>query len=143
MSKLGPDHYRYVDEIGPKGVAIVCETYIVSGETPACWYVLHEDQSYLLPGNVSGSFWEASYKKARKRILKYEGGKKFCYPTREAALKSYTIRKRWQLKHTENAFQRAKTALAEVTERLKGVAPEGKHVCEGGEYFKQKCWDYC
>lgn len=141
MSKIGPDHYRYTDEISSKGVTIQCETYIVCGETPACWYVIHERDKYLMPGVDKDNYWHGSLKKARKRALKYEGGKKFCYTSRAGALRSYEARKRWQLKHTEHAYQRAKTALAEVRERLQGKPPEKDHVCEGGEYFKQMNWN--
>lgn len=136
-TKIGPDHYRYVDDIGPKGVTIVCEKWLVCGETPQCWYVIPESRSYLM----STSFYAESLKKTRKRILKYAGGKKFCYPTRDEALRSYRIRKQWQLRHTEHAYQRAKTALAELTRITQ--PPEAKHLCDGGDYFKQMNWgDY-
>lgn len=139
---LGPDHYRYVDEVSEKGVTIVCQRWVVCGETDACWYVLPEGRQYLMPGATKGHLYEQAFKKARKRILKYEGGRKFCYKTRDEALRSYTIRKRWQLRHTEHAYQRAKTALAELENRLKGKpAPERLHVCEGGEYFKEMNWE--
>lgn len=134
--KLGPDHYRYVDDIGPEGVTILCETWVVCGETPQCWYVIPEHKSYLL-----GRGWGDSLKLARKRISKYAGGKKRCYQTREEAFNSYRIRKHWQLRHTEHAFQRAKTALSEINRIT--VPPERKHLCEGGEYFKEMNWGMC
>lgn len=132
--KLGPDHYRYVDDIGPEGVTIRCEKWLVCGETPQCWYVIPEAKNYL----VSNSFYAEALKNTRKRILKYAGGKKFCYPTRDEAFKSYRIRKHWQLRHTEHAFQRAKTALAEIN-RI-DTPPALPHICEGGDYFKQMNW---
>lgn len=131
---IGPDHYRYVDDIGPEGVTIRCEKWIVCGETPQCWYVIPEHASYLL----GPAIYADSLKKTRKRVLKYEGGKKLCYPNKDDALRSYRIRKRWQLRHTEHAVQRATTALAEL-ERLTGL-PEDKHLCQGGEYFKELNW---
>ncbi|MFJ2676898.1 hypothetical protein [Pseudomonas sivasensis] len=34
--KLGPIHYRYVDDIGPEGLEVNCVTYQVIGETALC-----------------------------------------------------------------------------------------------------------
>lgn len=133
---LGPIHYRYTDEVGPEGVTINIEKWFVCGETPQCWYVIPEIHHYM----IGSDFYASSLKNERKRISKYPGGKKRCYETLEEAWRSYSIRKRWQIRHTENSFQRAKTAIEEIG-RLSDPPADG-HVCQGGDFFKKKSWDW-
>lgn len=107
---LGPDHYRYVDEICPTGLAITCQRYVVVGETDHCWYILRE----FLNNLFGGSQREASVKKHRKRVLKDGGehGRRYAYTDKALALHSYKARKKWQIRHAELSLERAKAALA-------------------------------
>lgn len=83
-------HYRYFNALEADGTKLYCEIFNVIGETPKCYYVI---QQYL--SNLDESF----KKKYRKRISK-TSVKRYCYPTREEALKSFIARK---VKHIQKA----------------------------------------
>lgn len=111
MTKLGPNHYRYVDEIGPDGLEVRCATYVVIGETAQCWYILDELSVSLFAGpNKAG---ESLRKRYRKRVLKEGGehGRRFAYTDKALALKSYKRRKDWQMRHAQLSLERAKAAI--------------------------------
>lgn len=75
--KPGPDHYRYVDEMDPKGLEVTCKKYVVVGETEQCWYIPDELHNNLLDGSQR----ESLLKQHRKRVLKDGGehGRRFAY----------------------------------------------------------------
>lgn len=131
--KLGPDHYRFVDRIGPNGVVIYCQRYVVVGETEQCYYVIEDG---------CASMWPDFIKKHRLRVLK-RSYKRYCYPDLTEAMRSYKARKRWQLSHAKLAMARAESGYAEA-ERLiafEGLSVESfPHQCEGGEYVKGLNW---
>ncbi|KPY06301.1 Uncharacterized protein ALO57_00044 [Pseudomonas coronafaciens pv. oryzae] len=108
--KLGPDHYRYVDEPDPKGLAVTCRRNVVVGETEQCWYIVSEFHDSLF----GGSQRESLLKQYRKRVLKDGGehGGRFAYTSKELALRSYKQRKAWQLRHAQLSLERAKAAIA-------------------------------
>lgn len=107
--KLGPDHYRYVDELDPKGLEVTCKKYVVIGETDHCWYIVSEFHINLF----GGSQREALLKQYRKRVLKDGGewGRRFAYTDKALALRSYKARKAWQMKHAQLSMERAKAAI--------------------------------
>jgi len=107
--KLGPDHYRYVDELDPKGLEVTCKKYVVIGETDHCWYIVSEFHNNLF----GGSQREALLKQYRKRVLKDGGewGRRFAYTDKALALRSYKARKAWQMKHAQLSMERAKAAI--------------------------------
>lgn len=39
MKTAWPEHYRYIDTIGPEGLEVHCITYTVIGETDQCYYI--------------------------------------------------------------------------------------------------------
>ncbi|WP_246883035.1 hypothetical protein [Pseudomonas sp. Tri1] len=84
--KLGPDHYRYVDELDPKGLEVTCKKYVVIGETDQCWYIVDEFHNNLF----GGSQRESLLKQYRKRVLKDGGehGRRFAYTDKSLALRS-------------------------------------------------------
>ena len=144
-TKLGPDHYRFEDEIGPEGVTIHCRRYIVIGETPHCYYVIRES----LAGYVGQtSDWAQQWlKKHRKRVLK-QSDRRYCYPGLMDALRSYKARKAWQLKHAALAEARATAAHAEAARLIESdvlcvESFSDGHLCEGGEYIKGMNWEGC
>ena len=76
--KLGPDHFRYVDDIGPDGLEIQCITYQVIGETAQCWYIA-DDYTVNMINGYQHSWTAEAVKKRRKRVSKDPGGKRFAY----------------------------------------------------------------
>ncbi|UUQ65181.1 hypothetical protein NLK61_00575 [Pseudomonas fuscovaginae UPB0736] len=42
-----PDHYRYVDEIGPDGVIIACRRFVVVHETEHCYWIVSPNYEYV------------------------------------------------------------------------------------------------
>lgn len=109
MIKLGPDHFRYTDEIGPRGLHVTCEKYVVIGETAQCWYIILEQWNNVF----GGPHREEALKKNRKRVLKAGGewGRRFAYTDKALALKSYKVRKDWQRRHAQLSLERAKAAI--------------------------------
>lgn len=142
MNNTGPDHYRFEEHIGPEGVTLHCKRFVVIGETPCCYYVIHESMRHYAG---QGSDWACQYlKRYRKRVAK-ESYRRYCYPDMRQALESYKQRKRRQLGHAEILESRARAGLDEATRLLKDglLHPEsfeGGHQCEGGEYIKGLNW---
>lgn len=100
--KIGPDHYRYREELVPSGIKIVRDRYIVIGETPKCWYVIHDYyQGYVGYEDVN-PFARDLVARNRKRVLKQQDfGRRYCYSDPKLALHSYRERKRFQLARLE------------------------------------------
>lgn len=109
MKNIGPDHFRYVDELDPKGLEVTCVKYVVVGETAQCWYIVSDFHNSLF----GGSQRESLLKKYRKRVLKLGGehGRRFAYTDKALALKSYKHRKSWQIRHAQLSLERAKSAI--------------------------------
>ncbi|WP_236213973.1 hypothetical protein [Metapseudomonas otitidis] len=133
MSTKWPDHFRYVDQIGPEGVSIVCRRFVVVRESEHCFWIVPPTYEHVAKSRVAAG----RIPKYAKRVLK-ASGKRFAYPDRSAALHSYKQRKRWQISRSELALERAKTALAELEDRTE-IADE--LLCSGGDYIKQLSWD--
>ncbi|WP_236631880.1 hypothetical protein, partial [Pseudomonas tremae] len=112
--KLGPDHYRYVDESDPKGLSVTSRRYVVVGETEQCWYIVSEFHDSLFGESQRESQRESLLKQYRKRVLKNGGdhGGRFAYTSKELALRSYKQCKAWQLRHAQLSLERAKAAIA-------------------------------
>ncbi len=129
-----PDHFRYVDEISPDGVTIVCHRFVVLRESEHCCWIVHEREEHWARRSL-----ERGEKTSRiKRVLKASHGRRYAYPDKAKALHSYKVRKRRQMGHAELAMERAKAAL----EDLKNVdAIEDKHLCSGGDFIKELNWE--
>lgn len=140
--KLGPDHYRYVDELDPKGLEVTCKKYIVIGETECCWYIVDEFHNNLF----GGSQRESLLKKYRKRVLKLgeKHGRRFAYTDKALALRSYKARKSWQIRHAELSLERAKAALAYFgdTKTISTVPTETTLIIPC-EYVQTMNWSEC
>ena len=129
-----PDHFRYIDEISPDGVTIVCQRFVVHRESEHCyWITLERNAGWA-------SEWVAQGRKSPliKRVLKDSSGRRYAYQDKANALRSYKLRKRRQLGHAELALERAKTALADLKEV---VEIEDEHLCAGGDYIKELNWE--
>lgn len=59
-------------------------------------------------------------------VLKDPRGKRYAYPTKELALKSYIIRKQRQMQHASNTYDRAKENLATADRLQRGEIIEEK-----------------
>ena len=110
--KAWPDHYRYIDTIGPEGLEVHCITCQVIGETEQCYYIGDTHTCDLVKG-PKYSWTDEAIKKRRKRVLKEGGewGRRFAYTDKALALRSYKARKAWQMKHAQLSMERAKAAI--------------------------------
>lgn len=112
MKKAWPDHYRYIDTIGPDGLEVHCITYQVIGETAQCYYIGDKYTCDLI--KVPQYSWTAdAVKKRRKRVMKDGGnwGRRFAYTDKALALRSYKARKSWQMRHAQLLLERAQAAI--------------------------------
>jgi len=139
--KLGPDHYRYVDELDPKGLEVTCKKYVVIGETDHCWYIVSEFHNNLF----GGSQRESLLKQYRKRVLKDGGeyGRRFAYTDKALALRSYKQRKSWQMRHAQLSLERAKAAIGYFGDiRVENSIPADRLVVPC-EYIQEMNWSEC
>jgi len=139
--KLGPDHYRYVDELDPKGLEVTCKKYVVIGETNHCWYIVSEFHNNLF----GGSQREYLLKRYRKRVLKDGGehGRRFAYTDKSLALRSYKQRKTWQMRHAQLALERAKAAIGYFGDaRIENTVPPDR-LTVPCEYIQAMNWSEC
>lgn len=118
---IGPDHYRYYTYIGPNGVEIRCERYVVVGETPLYWYVVRESMAYLVTRNSEHA--RESLKKLRKRVLKASHGKRYCYPDKARALHSFQQRQQWRIIHAKRNLETAQASLKAIERILSAEQP--------------------
>jgi hypothetical protein len=141
MTTLGPDHYRYIDTIGPEGLEVHCITYTVIGVTDQCYYIGDKHTVDMVNGHQYSHTAEA-IKKRRKRVLKAGGewGRRFAYPDKSRALESYKARKRWQMRHAKIAMERAKAAIGYFGDaETKSTVPDGM-VTIPCEYIQSMNW---
>ncbi len=129
-----PDHFRYIDEISPDGVTIVCQRFVVLRESEQCYWITRDR-------NIGwAEKWAADGRKSPhiKRVLKESYGRRFAYPDKAKALHSYKVRKRRQLGHAQLAMERAKTALEDLRD-VDAIADE--RLCAGGDFIKELNWE--
>lgn len=116
-----PTLYRVYDTIGPSGLSLHWEEFAVIGETPKCWYVIKKSLAYLasLPG------YSPCVMRQRKRVLKDQIGKRYCYTDKRRALESYKTRKHWQKSHAKLSAARSEAGHA-AAEKLLATGGEIK-----------------
>jgi len=102
----GPDHFRYVDEIGPDGLTVSCRRYVTVRASEHCYWICTEHYETLAQKAIE----QGLLPKYLKRVLK-ESGRRFAYPDKRDALHSYKARKQHQVSHAELALERAKAAI--------------------------------
>ncbi|WP_434695140.1 hypothetical protein J3P89_18000 [Pseudomonas sp. Z1-14] len=139
--KLGPDHYRYVDEMDPQGLAVTCKKYVVIGETEQCWYIVDEFHNNLFGGPQR----ESLLKQYRKRVLKGGGehGRRFAYTDKALALRSYKQRKSWQVRHAQLSLERAQAAIAYFGKTRTDSAVPPDNLIVPCEYIQAMNWSEC
>ena len=120
---LGPDHYRFYDSIGPEGLSVTRQTFTVIGETAQCWYIADQRTIDLMRGH-QWPWVAAEVKKRRKLVLKQTDAysKRFAYPNKDHALRSYKLRKDWQIRHATRSLERAKAAGFENIQGVGDIA---------------------
>ena len=133
--------YRVIDEACPTGLIVKVKKYAVVGETERCFYVIAEDSvRYACKPND-----EAWIKRNRRRVLKCQGGRRFCYLDLQDALKSYQRRKEWQLKHARLAVAKASAGnkvLKKLLENPALLTPE-LGLVEPSKYIAGLHWGDC
>lgn len=139
--KIGPDHYRYVDELDPNGLQVTCKRYVVIGETDQCWYIVDEFHDSLF----GGSQRESLLRQYRKRVLKDGGehGRRFAYINKALALRSYKRRKSWQIRHAQLSLERAQAAIAYFGDcKIESTVPQDSLMVPC-EYIQSMNWSEC
>lgn len=101
-SVIGDKFYRYNDPGGVEGVTLWLEELSVVSITPAGYWL-----TYGWPNN-------------KDKFVLHDARKRYAYPTKELALKSYIIRKNWQLRHLANTKAKAERGLFIAKEMKKG-----------------------
>ncbi|PYY70727.1 hypothetical protein CRX42_09890 [Pseudomonas jessenii] len=144
MKKAWPEHYRYIDTIGPEGLEVHCITYQVIGETAQCYYIGDKHTCDLVSG-PQYSWTDEAVKKRRKRVLKEGGswGRRFAYTDKALALRSYKARKSWQMRHAQLSMERAQAAIGYFGNlEVESTIPAGA-VTIPSEYIQGLSWgDY-
>lgn len=142
--KPGPDHFRYIDTIGPDGLEVHCITYQVIGETYQCYYIGDKHTCDLVSGPQYS--WTAEVvKKRHKRMLKEGGrwGRRFAYTDKALALRSYKARKSCQMRHAQLSMERAKAAIGYFGNLEVESAIPAEDVTIPNEYIQGLGWgDY-
>jgi len=141
----GPDHFRYVDSIGPEGLTVTLQKWVAYAETDKCWYLASElDYRELVKGHQHS--WTASMlKRQRKRVLKHQyfASRCFAYPEKERALNSYKLRKQWQIRHATLSLERAKAAIGYFGDPSVDVTETPDTAVIPSEYIQELGWgDY-
>ena len=101
-------HYRYDTVASEFNVTARLTVFIVQAETPCGYWVIERScKGYI-------THFPELYKKMRRWVSK-TSVKRYCYPTKDEAFKSYHIRQQWRVKHLEYQMRIAEAALAITT----------------------------
>lgn len=108
---IGPDHYRYSDILSEGGQYIQEEVYQVIKETPGGYWVARM-YGYRRNEDACQKTYEARKTCREVRFVLKVSGRRYCYPDRLEAMRSFAARKAAQLKHAETSIAKARHALA-------------------------------
>jgi hypothetical protein len=131
-----PTLYRVYDTIGPSGLTLEWQEFVVIGETPKCWYVIRADREYLL----RHANYAPELKRHRKRVLKEQGGRRYCYADKRLALESYRVRKHWQATHAKMSAARSEAGLKAAKKLLAIEAEIVLPVTASSAYIQNLRW---
>lgn len=133
-----PTLYRVYDEIRQQGIELKFQEFTVIGETPLCWYVMRSDRAHMaqIPG------YSEAVKRMRKRVLKEQAGRRYCYTDKILAMKSYLARKGWQLSHAAMSEARAKAGSLAAKALLESGVIDLPFI-QPSEYIQGLNWDEC
>lgn len=139
MSKIGPDHFRYVDELTPSGLRVTCDRYVVLRESECCYWIAKAESAAWLSRRVE----QEGLKKHPliKRVLKESHGRRFAYPDKAMAFRSYKCRKDWQLRHAQLSLERAKAVIGYFGDRRIESSIPDSDVVIPNEYIQSMNWE--
>jgi hypothetical protein len=134
-----PSLYRVFETISPSGVVLKWQEFTVIGETPRCWYVIRKELAYLAERATASE----AVMRHRKRVLKDQYGRRFCYADKRLAMESYRTRKRRQLGHAEMSKARAEAGFAAAEKLLAAGGEICLPVTAASQYIQELDWsDY-
>ena len=96
-----PVQYRYIEEVRGEGLYLIEHRYYPTRET-ACFYFILPEWQWQHLGVINYI--------AKKRVSK-DSWARFCYPSKKDALRSFKARKRSQLRHAQEALNKAAASL--------------------------------
>jgi hypothetical protein len=99
----------YFDEYSEPSVDFVLREYTDIAETRCGYWVVPSGYEYLANKNPEFA------KKKRRFVLK-TGRKRYCYPTKEQAWRSFVIRSKRSVEHCERHLRESKAVLKKVLE---------------------------
>ena len=106
-------HYRLNDRLEPEGVVVRLEVFRVIKETPQGYWVASQyAPNWLSPDELR--------KRKHAKWVSKTSRKRYCYPTVEAAIRSFKRRKEVQKSRLKVQFEQAKLAV-ERAEALDGA----------------------
>lgn len=132
---LGPDHYRYVDEIGPDGLTVSCRRYVVVRESEHCYWICTESYELVARQAIE----RGRLPKYLKRVLKVSS-RRFAYPDKSEALHSYKARKQHQIFHAELALERARAAIGYFGNLRVPVTETPEETVIPNQYIQELNW---
>ncbi len=141
MSQIAPDHFRYYATLDEDGVFINCERFIVIRETEHCYFVLPDRLQHL--ANSSLGFSSETVKAQTKRVMK-RSVKRYCYPDKREALRSFAARQRWRLSHAQQSTSIATLALKAIEQIPEGAKlPDESNpfLCGHDDYTQSLRWE--
>ena len=103
--------YRYESSHTPNAVDL--QVFVITRATSEGWWFM---PSYMLSFPEGG----VSQKEA-SRWVSSSSRKRYCYPTKQEAWKSYRLRKAWRVVHLERQLKKAKEEQHRA--RLHGLTP--------------------
>lgn len=98
-----PVHYRYSDCASKEGVKVKVSRFYPVRETP-CFYIVIDEFEKHIQSVTKG-------RKPRTRRVSKDSLRRYCYPSKAEALRSYKKRKETQIRHCEYSLAIAKQAL--------------------------------
>ncbi|MAG64641.1 MAG: hypothetical protein CMK74_02025 [Pseudomonadales bacterium] len=129
-----PDHFRYRTRLDEDGVHIVCDRYVVIGETEHFYYAVRHDLEYLARHSPA---WA---KANRKRVSK-TSGKRYCYPDKRDALGSFRKRQMYRMSHAKTAMSQAQLSLAQLDTMLDAEQIPDFHPCGHDDHTSSFVWE--
>lgn len=138
QKKNWPDHFRYVDDIGPDGLTVSCRRYVVLRESEHCYWICRTEFEYIAKQSIE----RGNTPEYVKRVLK-QSYRRYAYPDKADALRSYKARKQHQISHAELALERAKAAIGYFGNRQVPVTDTPDEVVIPCEYIQELNWSEC
>lgn len=107
-----PEHYRYSDVLNELGLHIVEQTFRVLRKTPCGYWVqpTYGDAPDLTEQDIDYRINKAT-RPHNVRWVSCDSSRRYCYPDRHDAMRSYHHRKESQIRHAEASLAKARLGL--------------------------------